>query len=293
MVVVEIRVEDEFHIFKLLNVIDLVLYTLICLKPDDWLSRIPFAFNLGLMLEWALQTYIGENGWPRGWYTNYVILGMFTLYFYFSITKLWSFIFLLIGMLFIDPIWGGIQADIVSALYRLFGYTMEETGRGVIFVFVLFVLATVVLVAALSRSTSITLLVAAVTCSTKAMTAVKGLFYCRGTIQCTGVDDSSLCPFWFNRQEWLYVLTLCAARLGLVYVWRRSSAKVCCFKSDQYKLLPSEEPEAEPADERPSVQPPRTRTPEVQLSSPARSTPPRLLSTSTTPGFVRSTTRRR
>ena len=239
---VDLRVTDEFHFFRILNVIDLALYLFVCIKFTHIASKIPFAFNLGLMLQWVFQTALGENGWPRGWYTNSIILCLFAAFFYIINSKLWASVFLLAGLMFINPVWEGFRLELERLLSRSISMSVNASEHGVIFFTVLFSLAIIAFISFISRNRYIQIGVVAFTASTKFMSAIKGLFISKGTIICSAEEGSRMCPFWFNGYQWIAVAGLCAFRLMLLYYVEQNRLQFCCKKHD-YNAVRQDDPD--------------------------------------------------
>jgi hypothetical protein len=243
---VKIEVTDRFDYFLIINYINLALFLFVCIDFDNVASKIPHAFNLGLLLMWCTETAIGSSDWPHTWYTNTIILVLFSAFFYVIIKQLWASVFLVLGMLLVNPVWEGVQIEIEKMLSRMLDTAVQKTNHGYMFTAVSLALLLIVVITVVSKHKCVAITVVAFTSSTKVVTALKAMIYSKGNISCSTDSDSKMCPFWFNQREWLLVLFLLIFRIGLtMFMTKGDRSKLCCNKKRyntkneevNYKLL--------------------------------------------------------
>ena len=246
---IEINVEDEFHYLFILSILDIILFFAIFLKPDGFLPRIVFAANAGLILQWWIQSSVDREDWPRRVYSNNVILFMFSTFMFFIMSSLWACIFLVVGLMFIDPVWENIRTQIELVLQTTIGFAVSSSNHEALFWgFAIFLLFCAV-VAWISKIKWISQMIMNFAFSTRLVTSMKALFISQGTIICTMEAGSKMCPFWFDRSQWWMTFAAVMVRFLLIRVLPQRSSK-----TDQtYKSVPTttEDLELHSADESP------------------------------------------
>lgn len=234
---IEINVEDEFHYLFILSILDIVLFFAFCLRSDGAVPRMVFATNAALILQWWLQSQFDPQDWPRRVYSNNVILFMFSIFMYFVMASLWASIFLVIGLMFIDPVWENIRTQIELVLETTIGFAVRSSNHGAVFwgfgIFLCFCIA----VAWISKVKWISQMITDFAYSTRLVTSMKALLISRGTIICTLEGGSKMCPFWFNRSQWCLTLGAFAVRFLLRRVLPHRSVKT----DEGYKAVATSE----------------------------------------------------
>lgn len=247
------KVDDTYHFFEAMCYLNLILYLCVCVDFRSVYTRVPFAANLGLLLLWLVENWTrsdveGEAILVRGIGYNGMIWFSFTSFFYVLMDKLWASVFLLLGLLFINPVWEGIRLQIEDFLWRTLRYTVDASQHSYIWAATLMLLVFVGVVGFFSQSRYLSALLVASSYSSKAVSAMKNFAYSHGHIVCSVETGSDECPFWFSINEWFALALLTLFRLMLLYyVLRKDSALRCC-NPKEYNAITQEEEDTDDND---------------------------------------------
>lgn len=225
LAMIEINVQDEFHYLFILSILDILLFFAVFLRSDGAVPRMVFAANAALILQWWIQSSFDPEDWPRRVYSNNVILFMFTIFMYFIMASLWACIFLVIGLMFIDPVWENIRTQLELVLQTTIGFAVHSSNHGVMFWGFAIFLCFCIGVAWISKVKWISQLITDFAYSTRLVTAMKALFISQGTIICTVEAGSKMCPFWFDRSQWWMTIAAFLFRFVLIKVLPHRSVK--------------------------------------------------------------------
>jgi hypothetical protein len=212
---IEINVQDEFHYLFILSIIDICLYLAVCVNSERTLPRAIFAANAALIVQWWLQSCFTSDDWPRGWYSNNVILFMFTMFMFFIMASLWATVFLVLGLMFIDPVWEHIRIQIELLMQTTIGFAVSSSSHGWIFWGFTSFLVFCGIVAWFSEIRIIKRALLHFALSTRFVTSMKALFISKGTIVCSVAAGSRMCPFWFDSTQWWLTIGAIAVRFAL------------------------------------------------------------------------------
>jgi hypothetical protein len=226
----KINVTDDYHFFLVLSIVSLTLWLVVYIPTKNWLPKLSFGYNMGLAVLWWVQTDVGENAWPRGWYNNIIPLFFMGLFFFFILDHLWATIFLMFAALFINPLWEGVELQIEYTMSRIVQSQVDTSSHGAFYWYFVLLAGIGITISVVLELHVASFVVIQFTYSTAAMTAIKGFAYSQGTIICDLNSGSQMCPYWFNLSEWLLILGMAIVRGLLDYLLVTKKLQCCCSK---------------------------------------------------------------
>jgi hypothetical protein len=270
---------DKLYLLVFVAILNILLYAAPCVKFNSFWYKSVFAIDLGVFLKLLLEGVIGpaDGHWPQGTAANLFITLSFSCFFYVMAPNIWGMIFLILGLMSVQPFWDGLSEQGAAFMENSLDISMNITHQNWFYTVIVLAVFGLIGMACFFSIPCVQRAAMGVSTAVKLVLSLKILEIklIRGEEVCCAPSSESKdnCPLWLNKWLWLFAVLFAAFRIAAAKKFAPPEPEgYCCSRKKKYKKVPTDTDDDESDGELPSKADTEAQTKQKQTDTKPKTT---------------------